>query len=69
MLTRKQKNIVFIFIVLPFFSLASNDPWEPGEIEPPPPASIDEFIIILWVVGVLFAAYFFYKRNLKIETK
>jgi hypothetical protein len=45
------------------------DPFDEPEIDPPPPASIDSSISILIVVGIVFAAYYFYKTNLKMEKK
>jgi mannose/fructose/N-acetylgalactosamine-specific phosphotransferase system component IIC len=40
------------------------DPFDDG-IEPPPTAPIDTATIYLAVVGIVFAAYYFYTSNLK----
>ena len=66
---KNQTFLALLFMVLPIVVKAAEDPLDSGEIDPPPPAPIDENLIFLWVAAVLFVAYFFYKNNLKIETK
>ena len=64
---QKNKTIwVLFFLVVPLLAISQDG----GEgIEPPPAAPIDDSIVYLWIAGVLFAAYFFFKRNIKIESK
>ncbi len=60
---------VLFFLVVPLLA-TSQDGFDGGDgIEPPPAAPIDDSIVYLWIAGVLFAAYFFFKRNIKIEFK
>lgn len=78
---QKNKTIwVLFFLVVPLLAISQDgfdggDGIEPppfdggGGIEPPPAAPIDDSIVYLWIAGVLFAAYFFFKRNIKIESK
>lgn len=67
---QKYKTIwVLFFLVVPLLAI-SQDGFNGGDgIEPPPAAPIDDSIAYLWIAGVLFAAYFFFKRNIKIESK
>jgi hypothetical protein len=53
---------VLLLMLMPFLSFA--DPFDDG-IEPPPTAPIDTSTIYLAVLGVVFAAYYFYTTNLK----
>jgi hypothetical protein len=53
---------VILFLLMPFLSFA--DPFDDG-IEPPPTTPIDTATIYLAVVGIVFAAYYFYTTNLK----
>lgn len=60
---------VLFFLVVPLLA-TSQDGFDGGDgIEPPPAAPIDDSIVYLWIAGVLFAAYLFFKRNIKIESK
>lgn len=79
---QKYKTLwVLFFLVVPLLA-TSQDGFDGGDgiepppaapigdgIEPPPAAPIDDSIVYLWIAGVLFAAYFFFKRNIKIESK
>ncbi len=53
---------VLLFLLIPFLSFA--DPFDDG-IEPPPNAPIDTSAIYLALLGIVFAAYYFYTTNLK----
>lgn len=65
----KNKTVwVFLFMAMPILVRSQDFPSEDG-IDPPPAAPIDDSIVVLWIAAVLFAAYFFYKKNLKIEAK
>lgn len=67
----KFLNLHYVLIVM-FLALSSTmlaDPFDEPEIDPPPPTPIDNSLLILFMAGFVFAAYFFYKRNLKIKTK
>ena len=51
---------------MPIVSFA--DPFDDG-IEPPPAAPIDNGTLYLAILGVVFAAYYFYITNLKSQKK
>lgn len=67
---QKYKTLwVLFFLVVPLLA-TSQDGFDGGDgIETPPAAPIDDSIVYLWIAGVLFAAYLFFKRNIKIESK
>ena len=66
---QKNKTIwVLFFLVVPLLAI-SQDGFDGGEGIEPPLAPIDDSIVYLWIAGVLFAAYLFFKRNIKIESK
>jgi hypothetical protein len=45
-----------------FFLSISNSPFESPDIEPPPPAPIDDHLFLLFAFGIGFMLYFFYKK-------
>lgn len=55
-----------LFLLMPIVSFA--DPFDDG-IEPPPAAPIDNGTLYLAILGVVFAAYYFYITNLKSQKK
>jgi hypothetical protein len=65
----KKNHYVLIAFFLALSSTVLADPFDEPEIDPPPPTPIDNSLLVLFLAGVLFAAYFFYKKNLKIEKK
>ena len=60
-----------LFIVTPSVMFAQDIDPPPAfeEIDPPPAATIDNSIAVLVVLGLLFAAYYFYKSNIKMQKK
>jgi hypothetical protein len=61
---------VLLFLLVPFLSFAEPfSPVEDNQIDPPPAAPIDTATIYLAVVGIVFAAYYFYTTNLKSQKK
>jgi hypothetical protein len=66
-----QFLLVLLSLVTPLVMFSQDiDPPPPyEEIDPPPAAPIDDSIAILVVAGLVFAAYYFYKTNIKMEEK
>ena len=69
--TKLQFLLVLLSLVMPLVMFSQDiDPPPPyEEIDPPPAAPIDDSITILVVAGLVFAAYYFYKTNIKMEEK
>lgn len=57
-----------LVLVAPLELFAQEDGNAFRDIEPPP-APIDDYVIPFALVAILIAAFYFYKTNLKTETK
>jgi hypothetical protein len=61
---KRQKIIystIFLLTMIPFVSFAQDG------IEPPPTTPIDSATIYVAILGVVFASYYFYRTNLKLQ--
>jgi hypothetical protein len=60
--------MVLLLIVAPLFTFAQEDGDTFRNIEPPP-TPIDDYVIPFAFLAILIAAFYFYKTNLKTDTK
>jgi hypothetical protein len=60
---------ILLLLVTPLDLFAEDFGYETDNIEPPPAAPIDDYAIPFAFVAILTVAFYFYKTNLKTESK
>lgn len=61
----KQKMNLYVTLLLFGFTKTFS---QTGDVDPPPAAPIDDYVIHFAVIAVLLSAFFIYKKKLKTTT-
>ena len=67
-LVTKNYVMVLLLMAIPLVSFSQEDGDAFRNIDPPP-APIDDYVIPFAVAAIVLAAFYFYKTNLKTESK
>lgn len=67
-LFRSRYLVALLLMILPLFTFAQEDGDTFRDIDPPP-TPINDYVIPFAVVAILIATFYFYRTNIKTETK